>query len=84
MVQMSLGNDGKHLNSDWHETRREAHEETVKIEEWDEIDRVRYDLDTVDFDTKKVDRFKFTRTDVEAEGAAQPDRDIRELPTVRD
>lgn len=84
MVQMSLGNSGKHLNSEWHEQRRIAHEETVKIDHWSEIDQVKYDLDTVDFDRKKLDRAFIMQPRRKSEGSAQSGTDIRELPTVRD
>jgi len=84
MVQMSLGNDGKYLNSEWHETRHKAATETTQIDEWGDIDQERYDLDTVDFDRKKLDRAFVTDTRLESEGSAKSGFDVRDLPGVRD
>ena len=84
MPLFSLRNSGKNLNEEYHDTRHRARTTTVKIEEWSDIEQTLFDLDTVDFDTKQVDRFYLTRADVEAEGASQPGFDIREIDTVRD
>jgi len=81
MPQMSYGNTGRFVNEEWHRTRLEARVRTVKIDEWSDIDQVKYDLDTVDFDRKQLDREYRTENHVESEGGVKSGFDIRELPT---
>ena len=82
MVQKSHGNSGKVLTNEWHAKRWEAESETFGIEEWDEIDVEKYDLDEIGFTRKyKESSFK-TETRKESEGSAKEGVDIRTLDTV--
>jgi hypothetical protein len=68
MALSSIGNTGKFLNEEWHDTRQEARE-SLGLFEWGDIDIVRYDLDGIQFDRKA--RATETRVEVEAETAAK-------------
>lgn len=83
MVDHSLGDDGRFLSAKWHRIRDEAHRESWSIEEWGDIDRTRYDLDTVEFDTKKKDSTFITDSRLDAEGAAQGGVDVRTIDDAR-
>lgn len=84
MVQRSLGNSGKHLNEDYHETRRFAREETFNIDEWGDIDIEWYDLESVDFDRKQKDSTFITDPKMDSEGGPERGIDIRETNPQRD
>jgi len=84
MVQMSLGNSGRFLNSEYHEFRHDAHTDSYNIDEFGDVEQTQYDLDSVDFDTKKKDSSFTTGARLESEGSAKSGRDIRDIPTIRD
>ena len=68
MVQKSLGNTGRFLNSEWHEKRRKARE-SLGLFEFGDVERIRYDLDNITFD--RVMRNPTSDAAIEAEGAAK-------------
>lgn len=80
MVQKSLGNIGRYLNEEWHETRHEARTETLNINQWGRIDQTAYDLDTVDFDRKRVAWLYETSPRIDSEGGPVSGFDVRDLP----
>jgi hypothetical protein len=83
MVQHSTGDDGRFLNANYYEVRRQAREETYNLRNWGDIDITRYDLETVDFDRKGKESAFVQRAQIEAEGASQSGEDIRDIPTIR-
>ena len=71
MVQHSHGDSGKYLNREWHEIRWQAESETFGINEWDDIDVFRYDLDEVDFSRKFKQSTYEPQPRLESEGSAK-------------
>lgn len=45
MTQHQFGNSGRYVSADWHEFRENARREAFSEEEFDPIQRERYDLD---------------------------------------
>lgn len=46
MVNHEFGNSGRYVNADWHRFRANARRTAMSPEEFDPIQRERYDLDT--------------------------------------
>lgn len=83
MVQHSHGDSGKVLSEEWHKKRWEAETTTFGIEEWDEIDIARYDLEDVEFSRKFKRSTYEPEPRMEAEGSVKA-TDIKTLGDIRD
>lgn len=63
MTQHEFGNSGRYVNGDWHAFRAAARREAFSEEEFDPIQRERYDLETAGItgeanpDTYTTERF---------------------------
>jgi len=84
MVQRSLGNSGKYLNTEWHEKRFEAYTTTFTIDQWSDIAQERYDLTEIEFDRRGKKSYYITEAMVEHEGAAKGGVDLRDVDAIRD
>lgn len=80
MPAYKLGNDGRYLNEEWHRTRQEARSKTLSITEWGDIDRTKFDLDTVEFTGKEVSRTYVMRHPVQDDEINVTGFDVRDLP----
>jgi hypothetical protein len=81
----SFGGSGKEYNSEWHEKRREAREETFGIDEWGPIEIAQYDLEGVEFTRKKKkSTYELEPLRTDAEGSAQDVADLRTIASIRD
>jgi len=84
VVQMSHGNSGDVLNEEWHLQRWIAESEYYSIEEFDDIDIAKYDLDEVEFSRKFKRSEDITDTRLESEGSAKSGVDIKTISDIRD
>jgi len=83
MVQRSYGNSGENVNNEWHKQRRIATFEVFSIDEFDDIDIERYDLDEITPRRGAKKSSYVTDARLEVEGASQPDK-IKTLENIRD
>jgi hypothetical protein len=84
-MMFSYGERGRFLSEEYHAFRAEATFDTYDIDlEFGEIDRQRYDLDTVQPRIGNKASSYITETRVESEGGAMADVDIRTFDDIRD
>jgi len=84
MVLDSFGDDSGPYSEEWHRKRDEARYDSYTLDEFSELDIIRYGLKDVQIDRKKKpSTFRLEPRRDDAEGSAQP-VDIRTLKTVRD
>lgn len=79
-MQFALGDSGRFVNSKWHLFREKARTSTYSLQEWGDIETTKYDLDTVDFSGKDVDRNYVMRRPVSDDEINVNGFDVRELP----
>jgi len=80
MVQFALGDSGRFVNEEWHRVRQQARSETLSITEWGDIDRTKFDLDTVEFTGKENTRTYVMRHPVQDDEVNITGFDVRDLP----
>jgi len=84
MVQQSYGDSAKVLTNEWHKQRRIATFQSFRIDEFDDLDIVRYDLDEITPRRGAKKSSYVTEARLETEGSAQADIDIRTIDKTRD
>jgi len=84
MVQFRTGNSGDVLNEEWHLQRWIAESEFYTIDEFDDIDIEKYDLDEVEFSRKFKRSEDITDTRLESEGSAKSGVNIKTISDIRD
>lgn len=81
MVGFSLGNDGKHVNEEYHLKRQQAKRNTYTIDEWGPQDIENYDLETVNFGDGSNKQYYIVSRPLKGEVEEKPWWDLRELNT---